>query len=98
MSGQGQLVVNFTALATAAGDINNAINTMSSQLDEAAQTAAPLVASWDGAARDAYQARQATWTKAANDLATMLRDIKRAVEQSAEQYQATEQRNTNLFS
>jgi early secretory antigenic target protein ESAT-6 len=97
MSG-GQLVVNFTALQTAAGDINNAITTMESQLAEAEQTAAPLVASWDGAARDAYQARQATWTKAANDLSTMMRDIKRAVEQSAEQYQATEQKNTNLFS
>lgn len=94
----GQLVVNFTALQTAAGDINNAINAMESQLAEAEQTAAPLVASWDGSARDSYQARQAVWTKAATDLSTMLRDIKRAVEQSAEQYQATETRNTNLFS
>ena len=93
-----QLVVNFAALHVAAGDIQNAISSMENQLAEAEQTAAPLVASWNGAARDAYQARQAVWTKAANDLSTMLRDIKRAVEQSAEQYQATEQRNTNLFS
>lgn len=94
----GQLVVNFTALQVAAGDIQNAINTMENQLADAEQTAAPLVASWNGAARDAYQARQAVWTKAANDLSTMLRDIRMAVERSAEQYQATEQRNTNLFS
>jgi 6 kDa early secretory antigenic target len=93
----GQLVVNFTALQMAAGDIHNAINTMENQLAEAEQVAAPLVASWSGAAREAYQARQAQWTKAANDLSTMLRDIKMAVEKSAENYQATEQRNTNLF-
>ena len=93
----GQLVVNFAALQVAATDIQNAIGTMENQLAEAEQTAAPLVATWNGAARDAYQARQATWTKAANDLSTMLRDIKRAVESSAESYQATEQRNTNLF-
>ncbi len=93
-----QLVVNFTALTTAAGDIQNAINTMNSQLDEAEATAAPLVASWAGQAQESYQARQQVWTKAANDLTTMLMDIKRAVENSADQYQQTEQRNANLFS
>lgn len=93
-----QLVVNFTALQSAAQDINSAINMMRSQLDEAEQTAAPLVASWQGSAMESYQARQQIWTKAANDLTTMLMDIKRAVETSAEQYQATEQRNANLFS
>jgi WXG100 family type VII secretion target len=94
----GTLVVNFIALQTAAGDIQSAIASMNNQLADAEQTAAPLVSTWEGSAREAYQARQATWTKAANDLATMLGDIKRAVEQSADQYQATETRNTNLFS
>ena len=93
-----QLVVNFGALQQAAGDIMNAINSMNSQLDSAEQTAAPLVATWAGPAQEAYQARQAIWTRAANDLTQMLQDIKRAVELSAEQYAATEQRNANLFS
>lgn len=97
MSGD-RLVVNFTALQTAAGDIQNAINAMESQLGEAEQTAQPLVSTWDGSAREAYQQRQQKWTQAANDLSTMLRDIKKAVEESASQYQQTENKNAALFS
>jgi early secretory antigenic target protein ESAT-6 len=92
-----KLVVNFAALHQAAGDIQNAISSMESQLHEAESTAQPLVASWDGDAKEAYQQRQQKWTQAANDLGTMLRDIKKAVEESASHYQDTEHRNTNLF-
>ncbi|HCT80330.1 MAG TPA: WXG100 family type VII secretion target, partial [Micromonosporaceae bacterium] len=58
----------------------------------------PLVSTWDGSAREAYQQRQQKWTQAANDLSTMLRDIKKAVEESASQYQQTENKNAALFS
>jgi early secretory antigenic target protein ESAT-6 len=92
-----KLVVNFAALHQAAGDIQNAINSMDSQLQEADSTAAPLVSTWDGEAKAAYQQRQQKWTQAANDLTTMLRDIKKAVEESAAHFQDTEHRNTNLF-
>jgi ESAT-6 family protein len=92
-----KLVVNFAALHTAAGDIQNAINSMRSQLDEAENTAKPLVSTWDGDARHAYEQRHQKWTQAANDLATMLSDIKKAVEESAAHFQDTEHRNTNMF-
>ncbi|WP_246002180.1 WXG100 family type VII secretion target [Allorhizocola rhizosphaerae] len=92
-----RIVVNFAALSTAAGDIGNALSTMRSQLDEAEQTAKPLVDSWDGPAREAYQLRQQKWTQAANDIATMLGEIQKAVIDSADEFQTTEQRNTNLF-
>jgi WXG100 family type VII secretion target len=92
-----KLVVNFAALHTAAGDIQSAINSMDSQLHEAESTAAPLVSTWDGAAKEAYQQRQQKWTQAANDLKTMLGEIKKAVEESAAHFQDTEHRNTNLF-
>ncbi len=92
-----KLVVNFAALHQAAGDIQHAINSMESQLHEAESTAHPLVATWDGDAKHAYQERQQKWTQAANDLATMLRDIKKAVEESAAHFQDTEHKNTTLF-
>jgi WXG100 family type VII secretion target len=92
-----QLVVNFAALHQAAADIQNAIKTMESQLHEADNTAKPLVSTWDGDAKHAYEARQQTWTQAANDLAMMLGDIKKAVEESAAHFADTEHRNTNLF-
>lgn len=92
-----RLVVNFAALQQASTDIQTALNAMESGLDDARQTAQPLVSTWDGDARAMYDARQAKWTQAATDLSTMLRDIKRAVEDSAMNYQQTENRNANLF-
>jgi early secretory antigenic target protein ESAT-6 len=91
------LVVNFAALQQASADIQHALGALDTQLSQLERDAAPLVATWDGEARQAYDARQAAWRRAAGDLAGMLRDIKLAVEESAADYHATEKRNTNLF-
>ena len=56
-----------------------------------------LVATWSGAAREAYEQRQARWRTASQDLQAMLRDIKIAVDESAADYLNTERRNTQLF-
>jgi ESAT-6 family protein len=91
------LVVNFAALQKASADIQNALNTLQSQLAQLERDAAPLVAGWDGEARQAYDVRQARWQRAAADLAAILGDIKRALDDSAIDYQQTERRNTGLF-
>lgn len=91
------LVVNFAALQQASADIQTALGALSSQLDQLERDAAPLVASWDGAARQAYDQRQARWRSAAENLSGILRDIKVALDESAADYQHTEQRNTGLF-
>lgn len=91
------LVVNFAALQKASGDIQNALNTLEGQLAQLERDAAPLVAGWDGAAREAYDVRQARWRQAATDLTAILRDIKRALDDSALDYEQTERRNTGLF-
>jgi WXG100 family type VII secretion target len=93
----GTLVVSFAALHKASDDIQVALNNLHSQLDQVERDAAPLVASWSGAAREAYDARQTKWRTAAADLAGMLRSIKVAVDQSAADYFAAEQHNRNLF-
>jgi WXG100 family type VII secretion target len=93
----GVLVVNFAALQQASADIQRALNTLDSQLGQLEQDAAPLVATWTGEARQAYEQRQARWRAAAQDLQTMLRDIKVAVDESAADYLDTEKRNVNLF-
>jgi WXG100 family type VII secretion target len=97
MSNSEMLVVNFTALQKASADIQAALNSLHSQLAQLEQDAAPLVAGWDGAARQAYDIRQSKWQQAAADLATILRDIKRALDDSIVDYQNTEKRNTGLF-
>jgi WXG100 family type VII secretion target len=97
MSSGDVLVVNFAALQKASADIQGALNTLHSQLAELERDAAPLVAGWDGEARQAYDTRQARWQRAATELAGILRNIKRALDESAADYQHTEKRNTGLF-
>ncbi|OLB64574.1 MAG: hypothetical protein AUI10_10465 [Actinobacteria bacterium 13_2_20CM_2_72_6] len=91
------LVVNVAALQKASADVQGALNTMQDQLSQLERDAAPLVAGWSGAAREAYDARQTRWQQAAGDLSAILRDIKQALEESAADYQRTEHRNTDLF-
>ena len=55
------------------------------------------IETWGGSAKEAYEQRQATWRTAARDLANVLSQIKRAVDDSAADYANTETRNTNLF-
>ncbi|WP_405092076.1 WXG100 family type VII secretion target [Micromonospora sp. NBC_01392] len=93
----GVLVVNFAALQQAGADIQRALTTLESQLGQLERDAAPLVASWNGEAREAYEQRQSRWRAASQDMQVMLRDIKLAVEDSAADYLDTEKRNANLF-
>ncbi|SDZ35876.1 WXG100 family type VII secretion target [Micromonospora pattaloongensis] len=93
----GVLVVSFSALQQASADIQKALNTLDSQLGQLERDAAPLVASWTGEAREAYQVRQSRWRSASQDLQNMLREIKVAVDESAADYLNTEKKNTALF-
>lgn len=93
----GTMIVNFIAMQQASADIQSALGTLESQLGQLEQDARPLVDSWDGQAKDAYLARQTSWRQAAADLASMLREIKRALDDSAVDYAHTERRNVGLF-
>ncbi|GGJ95644.1 hypothetical protein GCM10010123_26880 [Pilimelia anulata] len=81
----------------ASAHIQAALNTLDSLLGQLEGDAAPLVATWSGAARAAYDERQRAWRTASEDLAATLRDIRLAVDESAADYLATEQRNRALF-
>lgn len=93
----GMLVVQFGALQTASGNIQSALSNMQSQLSQLESDAAPLVSTWQGDAKASYEARQRTWRQAAEDLSNILRDIQKAVDESAADYQSTESRNRALF-
>lgn len=93
----GVLVVNFAALQQAGADIQRALNTLESQLGQLERDAGPLVSAWTGDARQAYEQRQARWRSASQDLQSMLRAIKLAVDDSAADYLDTEKKNTGLF-
>lgn len=91
------LVVNFGAMHAASGGIDVAIRALNEQLAQLEQDAAPLVATWTGDARAAYEQRQRTWRAAATELSTMLVEIKKALDESALDYRTTEDRNVRLF-
>jgi WXG100 family type VII secretion target len=91
------LLVNFGALQQASADIHKAITTMQSQLDQLESDAKPLIATWNGAAQEAYAHRQAKWRQASADLNHILQNIKRAVDQSTEDYVNTEKAATARF-
>ena len=97
MANDGVLVVNFGALHQAGADIHKALNRLESQLSELERDAAPLVATWAGEAKLAYDQRQEKWRRAAEDLKNILRDIKHAVDDSAQDYLNTEKKATSLF-
>ncbi|HYN96686.1 MAG TPA: WXG100 family type VII secretion target [Pilimelia sp.] len=93
----GVLVVQFGALQTAAGNIEAALSKMQNTLSQLESDAAPLVASWGGDAKEAYEIRQAKWRTASQELANILKGIKGAVDESATEYMSTEKKNTALF-
>jgi WXG100 family type VII secretion target len=97
MGSGDRLVVDFTALHQASVDIQHALGALDTELDQLERDAAPLVSTWDGDARRAYDVRQSRWRGAAADLSAMLRQIKIAVDESAADYTATEKLNTSMF-
>jgi 6 kDa early secretory antigenic target len=97
MANDGMLLVNFGALQQASADIQKAIHTMQSQLDQLESDAKPLIATWNGAAQEAYAERQAKWRAASQDLHHILQSIKGAVDKSTEDYVNTEKQATQRF-
>lgn len=93
----GLLLVKFGALQQASVDIEKALTRLRNQLEQLERDAGPLVATWEGAAREAYSQRQATWRAASEDLHNILRQIQGAVDQSAADYVATERAATQRF-
>jgi WXG100 family type VII secretion target len=97
MGNDGLLLVNFGSLQQASSDIQKAVSTMQTQLDDLERMAAPLVETWQGEAQQAYAARQAKWRASSQDLTQILQNIKSAVDQSAQDYISTEKQAAQRF-
>ncbi|HEY0000014.1 MAG TPA: WXG100 family type VII secretion target [Actinoplanes sp.] len=74
-----------------------AVRSLTSQLDQLERDARPLVDTWHGEAREAYEARQRKWRSASQDLQRILQNIKSAVDHSTEDYISTEKQATARF-
>lgn len=91
------LKVSFAALADAQADLGRGVNVLTGKLADLERDAAPLVSTWEGSAQEAYRVHQAAWSKAAGELKSVLAQVQKAVGQSAQEYQDTENRNARRF-
>jgi len=97
MSNNEMMIVNFVEMRAGSDAIEKALAALDRQLHDLEAAARPLVSDWTGAAQEAYAVRQRQWRQAAADLAVMLRDIKRALDDSAVGYHDAEVSNTRRF-
>ncbi|GAB3855340.1 hypothetical protein GCM10029963_49980 [Micromonospora andamanensis] len=88
---------NFAGLNAAADSCNGAVRNMTGELDGLKSGIAPLLATWDGDAKEAYFQRQNEWESAANDLRDLLGRIEKALRESAAKMQAREAANRAKF-
>ena len=93
----GLLLVNFGSLQQASANIQRALTRLQNDLADLEGHGRELIRTWDGEAQAAYHARQVTWQNAARELSEILRNIKRAVDESAVDYQDTERAAANRF-
>ncbi|MFF0150130.1 WXG100 family type VII secretion target [Micromonospora sp. NPDC005203] len=88
---------NFGALNAAADSCGGAMKNVTGELDGLKSGIAPLLATWDGDAREAYFRRQSDWEAAANDLRDLLGRIEKTLRESAARMQAREAANRAKF-
>lgn len=94
---EDRMVVTFGAINEAAMDTDSIATQISQQLEELKSYLSPMIASWSGEAASEFQALQAKWDNSANDLNLVLRQISQALRSASEQYQATENANSSLW-
>jgi early secretory antigenic target protein ESAT-6 len=96
-TGSGELFVTFETIAQASQNVQRTFQSLTQKLDDLHSFLAPLVAEWTGSASEQYQAKQAQWTQAQNDLGQVLQAIGRVLEETHSSYQSTEQANTQAW-
>jgi WXG100 family type VII secretion target len=90
--------VNFPSLESAAADLNALFGRLTTQISDLEAAMRPVLASWDGAARDQYSVRHNEWTSATNELGDVISAFGKAVQESKQLHEATEAANVASLS
>jgi 6 kDa early secretory antigenic target len=90
MSDDQRIVVNYATLHAASEHVGKAMETMNGLLQQLEGDAKPLVHEWTGDAQTAYLERQQQWRNSAEHLSGMLREIRIAIDASAEGYKTAD--------
>ncbi|MFC5907432.1 WXG100 family type VII secretion target [Streptacidiphilus monticola] len=93
----GHIMVNFATVSQAASDVRSTAGKVQAQLDDLRAGVQRIAQSWEGKAQEGYQARQREWDSTAADLHAVLEQIAGALDQAAQNYQSTENRNAAIW-
>ncbi|WP_371481472.1 WXG100 family type VII secretion target [Kitasatospora sp. NBC_00315] len=94
----GHILVNFSVIQNAGSEVRQTAARIQAQLDELKSGVKKIAASWEGAAQEGYQAYQAQWDNKAADLQQVLGQIGSSLDQAAQGYQETENKNKQIWS
>lgn len=95
--GGAPILVTFASIAEASQNVNSTYNTLNTKLDDLHKQLQPIVQDWTGAAAENYQAKQAQWTQAQQELGQVLQQIAQVLEAAHDAYMQTETANKNTW-
>jgi early secretory antigenic target protein ESAT-6 len=93
----GPILVNFATIQQASSDVRATASNIRQQLDDLESGVKRIAQSWEGSAQEGYRQKQAEWDKRAASLHATLEAIAKALDQAAQNYQATEQKNAGIW-
>jgi WXG100 family type VII secretion target len=91
------ILVNFQTIQNASSEVRQTASRIQNQLDDLKAGVQRIASSWEGAAQQGYQARQAQWDAKAADLQQVLARIASALDNAAQSYQQTESSNQAIW-
>ncbi|WP_377269149.1 WXG100 family type VII secretion target [Peterkaempfera sp. SMS 1(5)a] len=93
----GHILVNFGTIQNAGSEVRSTAGRIQQQLDDLKAGVQRIAASWEGKAQEGYQARQQQWDSSAADLHQVLNQIAGALDNAAQSYQQTENKNAQIW-
>ncbi len=93
----GHILVNFSTIQNASSEVRQTAARIQQQLEDLKAGVTRIANSWQGSAQEGYQARQAQWDAKAADLQQALGQIATSLDNAAQSYQSTEQKNAGIW-
>jgi 6 kDa early secretory antigenic target len=93
-----EVYINFESIDQAANEIRKVHGQLLNSLDELEAKLRPMVSSWGGEARQAYFEKKKTWDNAAQEMASILQQMGKAVANAHDGYQSAEASNRKQWS
>ncbi|MEU8754334.1 WXG100 family type VII secretion target [Streptomyces chartreusis] len=91
------ILVNYATITNASTDVKSTAGRIKQQLDDLEAAVKRVANSWEGEAQEGYQRKQREWDQTAADLHATLLKISTALQNAAENYQATEKSNATTW-